>query len=268
MKPNALRLKVPTAIFTIAAVIAVALFVVSCGTTLFDNDRFGKVGVPGEATLDLESPGTVISYEDRVSLPSDTSIDAPEDLRISVRSAGTGEPVKLEKESNLHSYNYNDLHGTSVARAFIPEDGEYRVAVRRERGGGGSEAITFGPDLSVGKLLKRSGLIVGAGLALALLVGIVGLVIGRMRGEPPGLNPKTPPKVAPAGAVAAGSPVTASPAPGAPAPPSVPAAPQPPAPDASDDPASQLAALDDTRTRENLSDEEYETRRKRIIEGI
>ena len=262
MKPNALRLRLPMAILTVAAVVAIALFAVSCGTTLFDNDRYGKVGVPGEGTLDLKAPGTIISYERRANLPSDSSIDAPEDLRISVRSVETGEAVRIEKEGNLHSYNYNDLHGTSVARAFVPEDGEYRVAARREGGfgGGSSEAITFGPDLSVGELLKRSGLVFGGGLALALLVGLVGLGVGRARGEPGGLNPKTPPQTT-GGAATASAPAP-SPSPAAPSPSPTPAA------GTSGDPATQLAALDDARTRENLSDEEYEVRRKRIIEGV
>ncbi len=246
MKPNALRLKIPTAIFTVAAVVGVALFAVSCGTTLFDNDRYGKIGVPGDGTLELKSPGTIISYEKRVSLPSDSSIDAPDDLRISVRSVETGEPVRLEKKGNLHSYNYNDLHGTSVARASVPEDGEYEVAVRREGGFGGrsSEAITFGPDLSVGKLLKRSGLVFGGGLALALLVGLVGLIIGRTRGEPPGLNPRTPPQVTPT------------------------RTPPPPPAESAGDAAAQLAALEDERKRTNMSDADYEARRRQIIEGV
>jgi hypothetical protein len=76
-----------------AFALAIAALVISRLSTLGDNDKYGKVRVPGEGVVELPAGEVVLFYEARLGLPTDSSIDPPSDLEIRVRSRDSGEEV-------------------------------------------------------------------------------------------------------------------------------------------------------------------------------
>jgi hypothetical protein len=163
-------------------VAALAWAIVGVLTTLGDNDRYGKVRVPGEARLHFPAEDVILFYEERANLPEDVSVEPPPDLEVRVRSLRTREVVDSEDAGNLSSYSLGSLDGTSVRRLFVPEEGDYGVVAR---GGSGrtapDRAVTFGPDAEIApRVLQGLGIVVVSLIAAGVLT-----LLGRRARRPP-----------------------------------------------------------------------------------
>jgi hypothetical protein len=235
-------------VFAIGGIVAgFVVFILGVVLSLGNNDKYGKVPVPGEGRVQLDEGKVLVYYEERAGLSSNSSLNAPP-LELRVRSLDTGKRLEPERIGSRSTYQYNNLDGTSVARLHVPADGSYAVVVRSaERRPYPDPAITFGPDLDFGTVVLHALTVAAIGLGLALLLAIVGYA---------GRRPPTP--VQPASAPAA---------PREPIPPLVPVpGTEPPAPGS--DPAQQLRTLEDMKGRGDLTEAEYEKRRAGIIDQI
>jgi hypothetical protein len=220
---------------------AVGWFVVGLATTLGDNDRYGKVAVPGEGRVELKEGDVLVYYEERAGLDDESRLTPPGDLSVSVRSLSTRVRLRPRGVGGRSAYQYGDLDGVSVLRFRVPQDGPYGVVAR---GGEGRDfpdrAVTFGPDADLGSLGIGSAAIFLGGLLAALVVAGVGSLIPR-RPSPPLTE-------------AAAAPVQ-------------PAQPPPAVTDAAD-PAEALRRLDELRRSGTLSQAEYDARRAALLERL
>ena len=170
------------------SVVATIYVVLALVFTVGDNDKYGKVTVPGEGIVELEEGSVVIHYEARANLGENDSIDAPGDLVVRVTRIGGGEPLELEDGSHISSYKVGSIDGTSVWRAEVPAAGRYGVVTSVGPGAPyHDKAVTFGPDAEMGKVLLRgAGMIVGG----LLLGGLLWLLSRRYRRPPATLTPR------------------------------------------------------------------------------
>ena len=177
------RLKRLAWVFAIGGgAVATVYVVLALVLTVGDNDKYGKVSVPGEGIVTLEEGSVVIHYEARANLPDDSSIDAPGDLRVKVTRIGDGAALELEDGSRISSYAVGSINGTSVWRADVPTGGRYGVVTSVGPGAPYPEkAVTFGPDAEMGKVLLRGGAIILGGLVVAGLL----LLFSRRYRRPP-----------------------------------------------------------------------------------
>ena len=175
------RLRLWAWVFAIGgATVATIYIVLALVLTLGDADRYGKVPLPGEGQVELEEGTAVVNYQARANLPSETSIDEPDNLRVRVKPVGGGEPLALEDGSHISSYNLNDLAGTSVWKVEVPVSGRYGV-VASGSGGYPQEQIAFGAYVDIGAVLLRGFLIIVGGL---LVAGALALQSRRLRRPP------------------------------------------------------------------------------------
>ncbi len=90
----------------------------------FDNDKYGKVPLPGEGRVMLPKGDVTVFYEERVGYP--------DGLRsYTVRSARTRQPVPSTPAGGT-SYEINNVNGVSVDKLMVPEEGEYLVTGRAQ----------------------------------------------------------------------------------------------------------------------------------------
>ena len=233
-------------VLVIGAIAAFVFFIAGIFLTLGDNDRYGKLrGVPGEGVVELPQGKVLVYYEERAGLPSDSSLNAPGDLRIRVRSLASREPVAVESVGSRSVYQYNDLDGVSVAELDLPAEGRYSVVARGAQGRPFPDrALTFGASLDIGALFLRSGAIFGIALLVSLV--LLGLGLGARR-------PPRPAPAAPVGTAGGSYPPYAGP---------------PPAPEARRDPQEELRRLEGLRASGALTPEEYERLRADLLEDL
>ena len=140
-----------------------------------DNDRWGKVTVPGEGHVTLEEGPVVIHYQARANLGEGDSLEAPADLVVRVTRIEGGEPLELEDGSDISSYSLGSIDGTSVWRTEVGADGQYGVVTSVGAGAPYPEkAVTFGPDAELGEVLLRGAGLIVIGLALGGLLWLLG----------------------------------------------------------------------------------------------
>jgi hypothetical protein len=192
MNPSRRRLRVLAWVMVIgSSSIAVLYLVLAVVFTVGDNDKYGKVAVPGEGRVTLEEGSVVIHYEARANLGENSTIGVPADLSVRVRPIGGGELLAFEDGSHISSYQLGSLDGTSVWKAEVPASGDYAVAVS---GGAGDpypdKAVTFGPNADFGAILLRCAAIIGIGL---LAAGALMLLSRSGRRPPTPATAGTPP---------------------------------------------------------------------------
>jgi hypothetical protein len=233
VKPALITLSVLSAIGGV--VVAVTIFVLGL-VQGFDNDKYGKVPVPGEGRVTLPQGGVTVFYEERASYP--------DGLRsFTVRSARTRQPVPSRPAGGT-SYEINNVNGVSVGRLNVPEEGEYLVSGRAERNSVGQSALTFGPGIRFGAIVVRAALAALAGLVLCILFALLAFAL-RHKGAPAAVPP--PHSSAPMAAWQM---------------------PPPPPQQASADPHADLRRLEDDRRMGRITEAEYQARRQQILKGI
>ncbi len=143
---------------------AVLIFVL--GLVLgFDNDKYGKVPLPGEGRVTLPQGDVTVYYEERNSFPSGL-------LSYTVRSADTRRPVP-SRPSGSASYEINNLEGTSVDKLTVPREGEYLVRGRTRASAFNQPALTFGPGMKFGTIAVRALAAIVIGLVLCVLFALL-----------------------------------------------------------------------------------------------
>jgi hypothetical protein len=164
-------------------VVALVYVVLALLLTVGDNDKYGKVAVPGEGRVTLPAESVVIHYEAQANLSENDSIDVPDDLRVRLNP-----PLELEDGSHISSYQLGSTAGTSVWRTEVPESGDYGVVTSVGPGAPyPNKAVTFGPDAEMGKVLLRGAAIIVIGL---LIGGALALWSRRYRRPPATLPPR------------------------------------------------------------------------------
>ena len=92
--------------------------------------RFGRFAVPGEETLELPEGRVRIYYDENEGNPSDDSgWDHPDDLKVSIASAVTGEevPIRFKLSFGQSSSEKRHFARAYVGRVEIPSAGSYKV---------------------------------------------------------------------------------------------------------------------------------------------
>jgi hypothetical protein len=216
--------------------VALALFVLGL-VAGFDNDKYGKVPLPGEGRVTLPQGDVTVYYEERVSYP--------DGLRsYTVRSARTRRPVPSVPAGGS-TYQINSVNGVSVDKLMVPEAGEYLVTGRTQGNSFGRPALTFGPGLQFGTVVTRALLAAGIGVVLCMLFALLARLLRR---KPTPMAVPPPHSSAPMAAW------------------QMPPPPPPPPPNA--DPQADLRQLEEDRRMGRVAEAEYQTRRKQILEGI
>ena len=234
MKRLFITLSVLSAIAGFAA--AVLIFVLGLVSGV-DNDKYGKVPLPGEGRVVLPEGEVTVFYEERGSYPAG--------LRgYSVRSADTRQPVPA-RPSGSASYEINNVNGTSVDKLTVPREGEYLVRGRTSAGAFNRPALTFGPGIRFGTIAVRSILAVVVGLGLCVLFALLARAL-RRRPTPAPVPP--PHSSAPMAAWQMPQP--------------------PPPPPAGTDPHQEMAQLEDDRRMGRIAEADYQARRKQILDRI
>jgi hypothetical protein len=203
----------------------------------FDNDKYGKVPLPGEGRVTLPEGDVTVFYEERGSYPDGLG-------SYTVRSADTREPVP-SRPSGSASYEINNLEGTSVDKLTVPREGEYLVRGRAQAGPFNQPALTFGPGVRFGAIAVRSLVAIAVGLVLCVLFALLARVL-RRRPTPASVPP--PHSSAPMAAWQLPQP--------------------PPPPPAGADPHQELAQLEDDRRMGRIAEGDYQARRKQILDRI
>jgi len=234
VRKAAITLSVLSIIAGIAVAVTLFVFGLIQG---FDNDKYGKVSLPGEGRVVLPQGEVTVFYEERVSYP--------DGLRsFSVRSAETRQALPSRPAGGT-SYEINSVNGVSVGKLTVPEEGEYLVTGRTEGGSFGQPALTFGPGIRFGTIVVRAVIAFVAGLLLCILFAVLARVLRR---KP---TPATVPPPHSSAPMAAWQ----MPPPGPPPPPSA-------------DPQAELRQLDDDRRMGRVTEADYQARRQQILNRI
>jgi hypothetical protein len=282
-RPGARRL----ALFALIAgtVAGIGLGVIGCIEGVDDADLYGRVSVPGDGALELPEGDVALYYESHVDLGENESLDIPDGLRVVARRENTRVRSRkvLQNEISLDGRALREF-----AKLEIPREGLYRVTVTSRAPGSADPAVTFGKGQlgNLGDTALRTFGPIGAGLGAALLLLLLGR-IGYRRPTPhelaaampaaqpgpweqprPWAEPGAPPiggGAAPPGAP--GPPGSGPSGPPAWSPPpglsSTPAASQP----AADLVEAQLRELEREHSAGRLGDEEYQRRRREVLDS-
>jgi hypothetical protein len=152
------------------AVLIYALFSAYYG----DVDRFGRVAVPGQATVDLPSGESDISYVEQTAEGAEgADVEVPADLELSVVSVATGDAVELDPRGGRAEEGDGETI-RPVAAVDPPAEGIYEVRVSsREAAGRAGPQLAFGesPFGAFGDRLSR---------VVDLLAGTFGIVLAAL----------------------------------------------------------------------------------------
>lgn len=234
MRPALITLSILSVI--VGAAVAVLIFVLGL-VQGFDNDKYGKVPLPGEGRVMLPKGDVTVFYEERVGYPDGLQ-------SYTVRSARTRQPVPSTPAGGT-SYEINNVNGVSVDKLMVPEEGEYLVTGRAQRNTFGQPALTFGPGIKFGAIAKRVGLALVIGLVLCVLFALLARAFRRK----PTPTPVPPPH--------SSAPMAAWQMP-----------PPPPPPSPSADPQADLQRLEEDRRMGRIAEAEYQARRQQILDRI
>jgi hypothetical protein len=216
--------------------VAVLLFVLGL-VSGFDNDKYGKVPLPGEGRVTLPAGEVTVFYEERLG-------DATGLLSYAVRSADTRRPVP-SRPSGSTSYEINNVEGQSVDTLTVPREGEYLVSGRTRSGRFNQPALTFGPGIKFGTIAVRALAAVAVGLVLCVLFALLARAFRR---RPTAATVPPPHSSAPMAAWQMPQP--------------------PPPPPAGGDPHQEMAQLEDDRRMGRIAEADYQARRKQILDRI
>lgn len=130
----------------IAIVLGVLWYVI--GGWPRDHDRYGRVSIPGQETLELPKGDIRLSFEGQVSGGGQTRTleDPPEGLEVRV-TPSEGEPLEVKRVSgSLYGVLSGDRGHEPYGETEVPSSGRYRVRARAEGASPGG-GITVGPEL-------------------------------------------------------------------------------------------------------------------------
>jgi hypothetical protein len=106
------------------------------------NDALIQVVVPGEAEMTLDKPGTYTIFHEERSVVGDRVYvsDNISGLRVTVRSAATGEALAVAPTTLAETYSFGGRSGKSILSFDISQPGVYRLAAAYEDGGSQPQA--------------------------------------------------------------------------------------------------------------------------------
>ena len=132
----------------------------------FDNDKYGKVPLPGEGRVTLPKGEVTVFYEERGELPRRPGVVHGALRPTPGGRCPAGPPAAPPTRST-----------TSTARASTsstcPSEGEYLVRRPRQAGAFDQPALTFGPGIKFGTIAVRSLAAIGIGLVLCVLFALL-----------------------------------------------------------------------------------------------
>jgi hypothetical protein len=178
-----------TAVIGSTVVIAIVLGVLwyIIGGWPRDHDRYGRVAIPGQRTLELPKGEVRLSFEGQASGGGQTRTleDPPEGLRVRVSSRHGRRQLKVEGVSgSLYGVLSGDRGHEPFERVDIPARGRYRVQTTA-RGATATGSITAGPPLwnpLDSQVAGTVAIFVAALLVLLLFELPLVLAAGRKRG--------------------------------------------------------------------------------------
>jgi len=112
-----------------------------------DSDRYGRVAVPGQAVVELESGTVDVFYAEGTSLGADATLHEP-DLDVAIAPVGGGAPLSLEPRSSVIQLDgLGAGAAVSIGAAAVPVARRYTVtASSRDVDGRDRPEVTLGTD--------------------------------------------------------------------------------------------------------------------------
>jgi hypothetical protein len=110
--------------------------------------RYGEIGLPGEATLELPAGRVRLDY--RVALgirdTSSRKLDVPDQLRVEIRPLTGGEPIPIEPPRIPTQYRSMRRRTVQVhlGKIEIPSPGQYTVSAPRAISGANDPTLLLG----------------------------------------------------------------------------------------------------------------------------
>ena len=149
------------AALVIAGLTLVGMFAAGCGLAIWgavegigETDAYGRVAVPGKASLELPE-GDVSVYFESGSLKSALK-SSREDVGLSIVS-DSGEPIDLRGRGSVdEEVSEGDVTRVNFDRVEIPEAGTYSVRATAEEKLSRDAALTFGKALTDGVVDGRA----------------------------------------------------------------------------------------------------------------
>lgn len=167
---------VAAAVFFGAIIAAVWLAVARIGGM---GEGLVQVVVPGAADLTLNAPGTYTIFHERNSQVGGRiyASDTISGLRVTVRSAASGQDIAVRRPSATSRYNFGGRSGFSAFAFDVDAPGTYRLSAAYDDGRQQPQTVLAVGTGFVGNLLSTIGLVLalafagtGAGLAILIVV--------------------------------------------------------------------------------------------------
>lgn len=159
-------------------VAAFVLFFIGLFSGIEDTDDYGRVQLPGDATLELPSGEVSVFYEERSN-----SASLPEGISYAVRPAAGGPPLATEGRGTFDERaTEGGVTRIRYGRVEVPRSGRYLVAAKASGEVGTDAALTFGESLTSDAIDHVAKALWGLlGLALAALIALGTLLLRSLR---------------------------------------------------------------------------------------
>jgi hypothetical protein len=158
------------ALAAVGVIAAVAWFVVSLARLGDDIDRFERVSIPGEGTVQLDAREYVLYYEG-----SNAEQFVPR-FRIQIVDAQTRAPLEIEPYSGSLTYSLSGHEGSAQGTVTPPQAGSYAVRTDGEAAIGAN--VAFGRSIAWPILWSILGAVAiglvlfGSGVALLIVTAV------------------------------------------------------------------------------------------------
>lgn len=179
-------------ILILGGVVAFAAFLITVLLGIGTADRDGRILMPGEKALTLESGKYGIYYEEAIETGENETFEPPDGIQIRVRGIGSAPDPGLDMGGLGSQIGTDNRTAEEIGTLRVSEAGRYGMVVGPPPRSGSRPTITVGESSadSFMRGLKR------AGVALLLTALAVGLVMAVRKVRPPKAPPRPPPQMA------------------------------------------------------------------------
>ena len=174
-----------------------AVFLITVLLGIGTADRDGRILMPGEKALTLESGKYGVYYEEAVNTGENETFEPPPGIRIRVRGLGGAPDPELDLGGLGSQIGTNNRTAEEIGTLRVSEDGRYGMVVGPPPRAGARPTITVGESSadSFLRALKRAGILV----LLTGLAVLVVMAVRRVRPPEAPAPPAPPPPAAPDG---------------------------------------------------------------------
>ncbi len=177
------------AVLILGGIATFAVFLITVLLGIGTADRDGRILMPGEKALTLDSGKYGVYYEEAVETGENETFEPPDGIRIRVRGLGGAPDPELDLGGLGSQIGTDNRTAEEIGTLRVSEDGRYGMVVGPPPRPGARPTITVGESSADSFLrgLKRAGILI-------LLTGLAVLVVMAVRKvRPPEAPPPPPP---------------------------------------------------------------------------